>query len=122
MGQQAQTLSRPRAGSRARSAAVAGARSGDRLAQAARYLGILAALGMVAMLYMALIWVLSSLSLAPSLLDDFPLREEFAHKGLLGRGGSAIIGPDGRLLRVWKRARAEGHGEVVRRALEGLPR
>lgn len=33
-----------------------------------------------------------------------------------------IIGPDGRLLRVWKRARAEGHGEVVRRALEGLPR
>src|SRR5688572_28647931 len=24
-----------------------------------------------------------------------------------------IIGPDGRLLRVWKRARADGHGEVV---------
>lgn len=33
-----------------------------------------------------------------------------------------IIGPDGKLLRVWKRARAEGHGEVVRRALEGLSR
>lgn len=31
-----------------------------------------------------------------------------------------IIGPDGRLLRLWKRARAEGHGEVVRKALEQL--
>jgi len=30
--------------------------------------------------------------------DDFPLREEFAHKGLLGRGGSAILGPDGSYL------------------------
>jgi peroxiredoxin Q/BCP len=29
-----------------------------------------------------------------------------------------IIGPDGRLLRVWKRARADGHGEAVRRALQ----
>jgi peroxiredoxin Q/BCP len=28
-----------------------------------------------------------------------------------------IIGPDGRLLRVWKRAKAAGHGEVVRKAL-----
>ncbi|MCC6874542.1 MAG: VanZ family protein [Sandaracinaceae bacterium] len=32
-----------------------------------------------ALLYMALIWVLSSLSLAPSLLDDFPLRDKGAH-------------------------------------------
>ncbi len=31
-----------------------------------------------------------------------------------------IIGGDGTLLKVWKRARAEGHGEVVRRALDGL--
>ena len=31
-----------------------------------------------------------------------------------------IIGPDGRLLRVWKRARADGHGEVVRKALATL--
>lgn len=31
-----------------------------------------------------------------------------------------IIGPDGKLLKVWKRARAEGHGEVVRKALAGL--
>jgi len=60
MGQQAQTLARPRGGARA-----AGRRSGqavpaaqpvDRLAQAARYLGVAAALGMVAMLYFALIY------------------------------------------------------------------
>lgn len=31
-----------------------------------------------------------------------------------------IIGPDGRLLRVWKRARADSHGEVVRKALVTL--
>ena len=31
-----------------------------------------------------------------------------------------IIGPDGRLARVWKRARAAGHGEVVLAALEKL--
>ncbi|MCC6238602.1 MAG: thioredoxin-dependent thiol peroxidase [Dehalococcoidia bacterium] len=31
-----------------------------------------------------------------------------------------IIGPDGKLLKVWKRARAEGHGAVVRKALEQL--
>jgi peroxiredoxin Q/BCP len=31
-----------------------------------------------------------------------------------------VIGPDGRLLKVWKQARAEGHGEVVLRALEAL--
>lgn len=31
-----------------------------------------------------------------------------------------IIGPDGRLLKVWKRARAEGHGAVVKKALEAL--
>jgi len=31
-----------------------------------------------------------------------------------------IIGPDGKLLRLWKRAKADGHGEVVRRALEAL--
>lgn len=31
-----------------------------------------------------------------------------------------IIGPDGRLLRVWKRAKADGHGEVVRKALAAL--
>ncbi len=60
MGQQAQTLARPRGAARA-----AGRRSGqvapaaqrvDRLAQAARYLGIAAALSMVAMLYFALIY------------------------------------------------------------------
>lgn len=28
-----------------------------------------------------------------------------------------IIGPNGRLLRVWKRAKADGHGEVVLKAL-----
>lgn len=28
-----------------------------------------------------------------------------------------IIGPDGNLLKVWKRAKAEGHGEAVLRAL-----
>jgi heme exporter protein C len=56
MGQQAQTLARPRAGSGADRAATAGARSGDRLAQWARYLGIIAALAMVAMLYMSLIY------------------------------------------------------------------
>ena len=28
-----------------------------------------------------------------------------------------IVGPDGRLLRVWKRARAAGHGEAVLKAL-----
>lgn len=28
-----------------------------------------------------------------------------------------VIGPDGRLLKVWKRARAEGHGEAVLKAL-----
>jgi peroxiredoxin Q/BCP len=33
-----------------------------------------------------------------------------------------IIGPDGRLLRVWKRARAKGHGEVVRAALNDIKR
>lgn len=31
-----------------------------------------------------------------------------------------IIGPDGTLLKVWKRARAEGHGAVVKKALENL--
>lgn len=31
-----------------------------------------------------------------------------------------IIGPDGRLLRVWKRARAADHGTVVLRALREL--
>ena len=31
-----------------------------------------------------------------------------------------ISGPDGRLLKVWKRARAEGHGAVVKKALEAL--
>ncbi|MEZ4503414.1 MAG: thioredoxin-dependent thiol peroxidase [Dehalococcoidia bacterium] len=31
-----------------------------------------------------------------------------------------IIGPDGKLLRVWKRAKADGHGEVVKKALEAL--
>lgn len=31
-----------------------------------------------------------------------------------------IIGPDGKLLRVWKRAQADGHGEVVRKALATL--
>jgi len=31
-----------------------------------------------------------------------------------------IVGPDGTLLRVWKRAKADGHGDVVRRALEAL--
>lgn len=31
-----------------------------------------------------------------------------------------IIGPDGRLLRVWKRARAAAHGEVVLAALRTL--
>lgn len=56
MGQQAQTLARPRAGSRADRIAVPGAQATDRLAQAARYLGIAAALGMVAMLYFALIY------------------------------------------------------------------
>ena len=30
------------------------------------------------------------------------------------------VGPDGRLLRVWKRARAAGHGEAVLRALRAL--
>ena len=32
-----------------------------------------------------------------------------------------IIGPDGRLLRVWKRAKAADHGEVVLKALRALP-
>lgn len=31
-----------------------------------------------------------------------------------------IIGPDGRLLRVWKRARATGHGEVVLAAIRDI--
>jgi peroxiredoxin Q/BCP len=31
-----------------------------------------------------------------------------------------IIGPDGRLLRVWKRARAAGHGEAVLKALQDI--
>jgi peroxiredoxin Q/BCP len=31
-----------------------------------------------------------------------------------------LIGPDGRLLRVWKRARAAGHGEAVLGALEDI--
>lgn len=31
-----------------------------------------------------------------------------------------VVGPDGRLLRVWKRARAAGHGEAVLRALRAL--
>ena len=31
-----------------------------------------------------------------------------------------IIGPDGKLLRVWKRARAAGHGETVLKALRAL--
>ena len=31
-----------------------------------------------------------------------------------------IIGTNGKLLRVWKRAKADGHGEVVRRALGEL--
>ncbi|MFN8539108.1 MAG: cytochrome c biogenesis protein CcsA [Thermomicrobiales bacterium] len=56
MGQQAQILARPRAGRRADRVAVPGAQATDRLAQAARYLGVLAALGMVAMLYFALIY------------------------------------------------------------------
>ncbi|MCK9485595.1 MAG: thioredoxin-dependent thiol peroxidase [Dehalococcoidia bacterium] len=30
-----------------------------------------------------------------------------------------VIGPDGRLTKVWKRARAEGHGEAVLGVLEG---
>ena len=30
-----------------------------------------------------------------------------------------VIGPDGTLLKVWKRARAEGHGEQVLKLLEG---
>ena len=33
-----------------------------------------------------------------------------------------VIGPDGRLLRVWKRARAAGHGDVVLAALGTLAR
>ena len=33
-----------------------------------------------------------------------------------------IIGPDGRLLRVWKRARAAGHGEAVLKALQDINR
>ena len=32
---------------------------------------------------------------ADSYPDDFPLREEIEGRGLLGRGGSAILGPDG---------------------------
>jgi peroxiredoxin Q/BCP len=31
-----------------------------------------------------------------------------------------IIGPDGRLLKVWKRAKAEGHGEAVLAALRDV--
>ena len=31
-----------------------------------------------------------------------------------------VIGPDGRLLRVWKRARAAGHGEAVLKALHDI--
>lgn len=31
-----------------------------------------------------------------------------------------IIGPDAKLLRVWKRAKADGHGDVVRKALREL--
>ncbi|GAB4327124.1 MAG: thioredoxin-dependent thiol peroxidase [Dehalococcoidia bacterium] len=31
-----------------------------------------------------------------------------------------IIGPDGTLLKVWKRARADGHGEAVLKALRDL--
>lgn len=31
-----------------------------------------------------------------------------------------IIGPDGKLLKVWKRARAEGHGEAVLAALRDI--
>jgi peroxiredoxin Q/BCP len=31
-----------------------------------------------------------------------------------------IIGPEGTLLRVWKRAKADGHGAVARRALDAL--
>ncbi len=31
-----------------------------------------------------------------------------------------IIGPDGRLLRLWKRATADGHGAVVKKALDAL--
>jgi thioredoxin-dependent peroxiredoxin len=31
-----------------------------------------------------------------------------------------IIGPDGRLLKVWKRARAAGHGETVLKALRDI--
>ena len=31
-----------------------------------------------------------------------------------------VIGPDGRLLRVWKRARAAGHGEAVLKALQDI--
>jgi heme exporter protein C len=53
MGQQAQTLARPRAGSRV---AVANEQPVDRLAQTAKYLGPIAALSMVAMLYMSLIY------------------------------------------------------------------
>lgn len=60
MGQQAQTLAQARAGSTRRGAgqatAPAGARTPDRLALAAKYLGIVAAVAMVAMLYMALIY------------------------------------------------------------------
>ena len=33
-----------------------------------------------------------------------------------------IIGPDGKLLRVWKRAKAADHGEVVLTALRTLGR
>ena len=32
-----------------------------------------------------------------------------------------VIGPDGRLVRVWKRARAAGHGEAVLKALRSSP-
>ena len=35
---------------------------------------------------------------AESYPDDFPLREEIEGRGLLGRGGSAILGPDGAYL------------------------
>ncbi len=35
---------------------------------------------------------------ASSYPDDFPLREELAGRDLLGRGGSAILGPDGAYL------------------------
>lgn len=59
MGQQAQTLTQPRTGTRrngAGPAALTGAHAPDRLAQWAKYLGILAALSMVAMLYFSLIY------------------------------------------------------------------